>query len=256
MSSFVKYRATQGIPWQRLIVVRDRRTRRIVRPIECWARIKTNGSSVAKLNTEITSEGAILVSLTADQTRALPEGDLEFDVMAKTYKRQSLVYGSLTTYPGRLTGEVITQPVAKGIISVSALNTITSLDEESQLEIRFWKGQDYRLIFSWKDEAGNFVDIKDAYMQAKDADGNVVVNLKWYPVPLSEAEIIALPNGNEKGYLAPAGDGTLELHISDKNSVPPGVYHYDIFVQEISDDWAFLVGGTLVVEESVSTRHE
>jgi hypothetical protein len=253
MTSTVKYTATQGIPWERLLIVRDRRTRRIIRPIEAWSRIKTNGYTVATINCEITSEGGILLSLTKEQTQDLPTGELQFDVIAKTYKRQSLVYGSLTTYPGRLTGEVITQPVAKGTINVSALNTITSMEQEEQVEIRFKKGQDYRSSYSWKDEAGVVVTVKDAYMQAKNGDGSLALDIRWFVTAPEEGTVIALP-GIQRGYLAPFEGGTLELHISDTNTIQPGTYTYDIFVQEQSDDWTFLSGGTLIVEAVVSTR--
>lgn len=253
MTSTVKYTATQGIPWERLLIVRDRRTRRIIRPIEAWARIKTNGYTVAPITCEVTSEGGILLSLTKEQTQDLPVGELTFDVIAKTYKRQSLVYGSLTTYPGRLTGEIITQPVARGTITVSALNTVTSLEQEEQVEIRFKKGQDYRSSYAWKDEEGTVLTVKNGYMQAKNTAGTVVLDIRWFSSTPSEATVLALP-GIQRGYIAPFEGATFELHVSDTNSIAPGVYRYDIFVQELSDDWTFMSGGTMVVEEVVSTR--
>ncbi len=255
MTDFVPYRVTQGIPWERLIVVRDQRTHRIIRPVNCWARIKTGELTVASITTFVTSEGAILLSLTAEETKALPVGDLAFDVIAEHAKRQSLVYGSLTTYPGRITGETITRPVAKGIIKVSALDTVTSLEQETQVEIRFKTGEDYRITYSWRDSEGNVVNVKDAYMQAKNGDGSVALDIRWYPVTPAEEVIVALP-GNQRGYLAPLEGVTMELHISDTNTIPAGVYRYDIFVQELSDDWTPFTGGTLVVEQSVSEKPE
>lgn len=234
-------------------MVRDRRTHRVVRPLECWARIKTGDISVATLHAEVTTEGGILLQLTASETQDLPVGTLEFDVMAKTARKQSLVYGSMTTYPGTYSGETITQVVAQGTITVSALNSITSLEEESQVEIRFKKGEDYRLVYSWTDEDGDLVSVNNAYMQAKDTNGITVLDIRWYATTPNEATIIAL-TGNRRGYLAPIADATMELHISDANTVAAGVYKYDIFVQESDSDWKPLSGGTLVVEESVSTR--
>ena len=253
MTSVVNYTVTQGIPWERLIIVRDRRTHRIRRPIEAWARIKTNGSTVATITCNITSEGGIMLSLTKEETKDLPVGVLDYDVMATVSKKQSLVYGSLTTYPGVDTGETITQPVAKGTLTVSALNTVTSLEQEEQVELRFKKSQDFRVSYSWKDNAGDLVSIKDAYMQAKDSSGTTVLDIRWFSSIPSEGTVVALP-GIQRGYLAPLEGVTMELHISDTNTVAAGTYSYDIFVQETSDDWTFFTGGTLVVEPVVSTR--
>ena len=253
MASHVTYNAIQGIPWERLVMVRDRRTHRIIRPLECWARIKTGPISVAPLTTTITTEGGILLQLTGADTQDLPVGVLEFDVMAKTSRKQSLVYGSLTTYPSTYLGETITQVVAQGTITVSALNSITSLEEESQVEIRFKKGEDYRLIYSWTDEDGALVSVNDAYMQAKTSTGATVLDIRWYAATPSEATVIGL-TGNRRGYIAPSTGATMELHISDSNTVPAGVYRYDIFVKEADNDWKPLSAGNLVVEESVSTR--
>jgi hypothetical protein len=257
MTDFVPYRVTQGIPWERLIVVRDRRTHRIVRPENAWARVKLNESTSTIIDVEITSEGALMLTLTADETKSLPVGDLEFDVVGRTYKRQSLVYGSLTTYPGRLTGELITQPLARGVLKVSALNTITSLNEEEVrmqqvLNIVFKKGADVRRYYTWQ-ENGTVLQVQNARMQARNNNGDLVLDLKWFSEVPSESTVIALP-GIERGYLAPAEEATLELHISDTNSITPGTYHYDIFVQRINEDWTYWMGGDLVVEEAVTLR--
>lgn len=253
MPSYASYNATQGIPFERLVIVRNRRTHRVVRPIECWGRIKTGDISVAPLTTEITAEGGILISLTAEQTKDLPVGDLEFDVMAKTYKRQSLVYGSLTTYGPLASGETITQPVIKGIIKVSALDTVTSLEEDSQVEIRFKKGTDFRSVYSWTDSDGSLVSVQNAILQAKNAIGTLVLTINWFASTPSEATIVALP-ATQRGYLAPFANATMELHISDSNTIAVGTYRYDILVQEQDSDWKPLVAGNLVVEESISTR--
>lgn len=251
MASYVTYTATQGIDWDRLVVVKDRRTRRVIRPIECWARIKTGDLTVAPIRTLVTSEGAILLSLTAEETKSLPVGELEFDVIAKHNKRQSLAHGSFTTYPGRFQGETITRPVVRGVLKVEPLDTVTSLEQETQVEIRFKTGEDYRITYTWRDPHGDLVPIKNAYMQAKDSNGDLVLDIRWFPVTPPEEQIIALP-GNQRGYLAPLEGVTMELHVSDTNTVPSGVYRYDIFVQELSDDWTPFTAGALVVEQSVS----
>jgi hypothetical protein len=253
MLSYTEYTATQGIPFERLIIVRDRRTHRVVRPLDCWGRIKTGDISVVPLTTQITSEGGILISLTAEQTRDLPVGTLEFDIMATSYKRQSLVYGSLTTYSSGPAGETITRPVAKGVIKVSALDTVTSLEEDSQVEIRFKKGTDFRSVYSWTDSDGSVVSINNAILQAKDSSGSVVLTINWFASTPSEATIIALP-ATQRGYIAPFSGATMELHISDSNTIAAGTYVYDILVREQDGDWKPLSAGNLVVEDAVSTR--
>jgi hypothetical protein len=253
MLSYTTYTATQGIPFERLVIVRERRTHRVVRPLECWGRIKTGDISVAPLTTQITSEGGILISLTAEQTKDLPLGDLEFDIIAKTYKNQSLVYGSLTTYGPLTSGETVTQPVIKGTIKVSALDTVTSLEEDSQVEIRFKKGTDFRSVYSWTDSDGALVSIRNAILQAKNASGALVLTINWFASTPTEATIVALP-ATQRGYIAPFANATMELHISDSNTIAAGTYKYDILVQEQDADWKPLVAGSLVVEESISTR--
>lgn len=121
------------------------------------------------------------------------------------------------------------------------------------MEIRFKKGQDYRLVFAWKDNSGDLIGIQDAYMQAKNGDGSYALDIRWFNTAPSESTILNLP-GSQRGYLAPIEDASIELHISDANTIAAGVYKYDIFVQEEGDDWVCLAGGALVVEESVSTR--
>lgn len=253
MTAFVSYKATQGLPLERLAIVRDRRTHRIIRPLECWGRIKTGPISVVPLTLSITSEGGILINLSGDQTKELPVGTLEFDIIAKYYKKQSLVYGSLTAYSYGPAGETITNPVLKGTIEVEPLDTVTSLEEDSQVEIRFKEHTDFRSVYTWRESDGTVATIKNAILQAKDADGNIVLTLNWFATTPSENIVVNLPP-TERGYLAPFDNATMELHISDTNSIVSGTYVYDILVQEQDDDWKPLSGGPMVVEPSVSTR--
>ena len=253
MLSFNSYTAVQGLPFERLVIVRERRTHRVVRPLECWGRIRTGTLSVVPLTLTITSEGGILMSLTPEQTKELPVGVLEFDIIAKYYKTQSLVYGSLTAYSTGPGGETVTAPVVKGTITVSALGTVTSLEEDSQVEIRFKKGTDFRSVYSWTDETGAIVTVQNAILQAKNEADSVVLTINWFASKPSENTIVNLP-ATQRGYLAPFAGATMELHISDSNSIASGTYVYDILVQEQDSDWKPLSGGTLVVEKAVSTR--
>ena len=69
--------------------------------------------------------------------------------------------------------------------------------------------------------------------------------------PPSEETVVAL-TANRRGYLAPIAGGTLEMHVSDKNTVPAGAYPFDMFVQDSAGDWDCLASGTVVVEAAVS----
>ena len=120
------------------------------------------------------------------------------------------------------------------------------------MEIRFKKHTDYRRTFTWKDANGNVLTIQSAFMQAKTSTGTVGIDLRWYETTPTEDTVIALSPANKRGYLAPVTGGTLELHISNTNSVAAGFYNYDIFVQDTAGDWDCIVSGTLVVEEAIS----
>jgi hypothetical protein len=78
------------------------------------------------------------------------------------------------------------------------------------------------------------------------------IDLRWYPTTPTEATITTLTPANKRGYLAPVTGATLELHISDKNTVPAGSYAFDLFVQDSAGDWDCLSSGTLIVEAAIS----
>lgn len=227
----VNYTLTRGLPWERLIIVKDRRTHRLMRPTDARAYVKTGTLTVAEITTTLTSENGILLSLTGEETQDLPLGTLDYDVFA--------------TISG------VQQPVAKGTITVSALNNITPLEDVLAMEIRFKKNTDFRQTYTWRDSVGDTLTVQSAYMQAEDASANTVLDLRWFSSTPSEATIASLP-ANQRGYIAPVAGGTLEIHISDKNSIPPGEYAFDLMVQDSIGDWACLSQGQVVVEYSVS----
>jgi hypothetical protein len=228
----VNYTLTRGLPWERLIVVKDRNTHRVLKPTESLSFVKTGDLSKLEITTEVTSENGIKLTLTAEETQDLPLGELQYDVLA--------------TIAG------IQRPVSKGTITVSALDTITPLEDTQAMEIRYKQYTDYRRTFSWKDANGDVLAIQSAFMQAKTATGTTVLDLRWYATTPSEATVIALTPASKRGYLAPATGATLELHISNTNDVPAGSYRYDLFVQDLSGDWDCIVSGTLAVEEAIS----
>lgn len=252
MTNRVKYRATQGLYWERLIMVKDKATRRIIRPIDAWANIKTGDYSIKEIPCFITSEGGILMQLTESDTADLPVGELDFDVIAEYYKYQRLTYGSLTaSYSSTGSGDTVTQPVAKGTIKVEALNTVTPLEETDYMELRFNQYEDFYRTFTWKDADGDIIAIQNAYMQAKDSSGTVVLDIRWAEPALTEVEIEALPDAR-KGYITQNDDGSVTLHVSNMNPAPVGTHRYDIFVQDSNGDWTVLVKGTVTVEETIS----
>ena len=251
MTSYVSYTATQGLTWDRLIMVRDRRTHRIIKPLDAWANIRTGDISIKEVRCTITSEGGILLSLSEDDTADLPVGELSFDVIATHYKNVPYTYGSITAYGSAGTGDTVTRPVARGTIIVEALNTITPLEEVDYMELRFNQYEDFYRTFTWTDEEDDIIVIYNAYMQAKDSSGTTVLDIRWAEPALSEAEISALDSAR-RGYITQNDNGSITLHISNINPVPVGVHRYDLFVQDSNGDWTVLVKGTVVVEETIS----
>ena len=231
----------KGLPWERLIIVKDKRTHRVIRPISARASVQTSTTGRKEMTTIITSEGGIMIALTEEDTADLPVGDLNYDVLA-TYARNAPYSGA--------SGEV-TRPVAAGTITVTALDNITPLEDTQAMEIRFKQHVDFRRNFTWRDANDNILTVQDAFMQAKDSTGTTVLDLRWYATTPSEATVIGLA-GNRRGYIAPISGATLELHVSDKNTVPAGIYPFDMFVKDSAGDWDCLASGTVVVEAAVS----
>jgi hypothetical protein len=228
----VNYTMVRGLPWERLIIVKNKYTHRLQSPTDARAYVKTGDLTVAELTATITTEKGIELSLTSEETQDLPLGNLAYDVIA--------------TIGG------IQMPVAKGTISVSALNNITPLEDTNAMEIRYKQYTDYRRTFTWKDANGDVLTIQSAFMQAKSSSGAMGIDLRWYSTKPTETVITALTPANKRGYLAPVTGATLELHISDKNTVPAGSYAFDLFVQDSAGDWDCLSSGTLIVEAAIS----
>jgi len=231
--SSLKYTLTKGMLWERLVIVKNRRTRRVLKvdSAECYVQAGVNKINIP---VTITAEGGILLRLEPSETYELPEGELRFDIVAPVRD--------------------YTQVVAQGTINVSSLDTITPLGDASmEIPIKFAKGEDYYTSFIWKDGDGNTLTVTSAYMQAKNDAGQVVIDLRWFASPPNEAAIAALP-GAQRGYLIPVSGNVMELHISDLNSVTAGTYAYDLFVQGTVNQWTRLVRGYVTIDPSVSVR--
>lgn len=241
MTNNVNYSIFKGLPWERLIIVKDKRTHRVIRPISARASVQTSTTGRKEMVTFITTEGGIMIALSEEDTADLPVGDLSYDVLA-TYARAAPYDGA---------SDQVTRPVAAGTITVTALNNITPLEDTQAMEIRFKQRVDFRRNFTWRDAADNILTVQDAFMQAKDSAGTTVLDLRWYATTPSEATVIGL-TGNRRGYIAPIAGATLELHVSDKNTVPAGIYPFDMFVKDSAGDWDCLASGTVVVEAAIS----
>lgn len=227
----INYTATRGLPWERLIIIKERFNHWLLKPTDARAYIRTGDITVAEITVTITSENGLLLSLTAEETQDLPLGNLSYDVFA--------VIGG------------VQRMVSRGTIEVSALDNITPLEDSLAMEIRFKKYTDFRQAYTWKDADGEVIVIIDAFMQAKDTNGTKVIDLRWFTSIPSESTVISQP-GAQRGYLAPKSGYSLEMHISNENTVPAGSYPYDLFVKDTAGDWSCISQGTLVVEPSTS----
>jgi len=227
----VDYSIVRGLPWERLIIVKDRRTHRVLKPTDTRSYVATTGLGKMEITSTITRENGIMLSLTAEETQDLPLGILQYDVLA--------------TING------VQRPVTQGTLTVSALDTITPMEDAQAMEIRFKQRTDYRRTFTWKDDEGEILTVQNAYMQAKNTAGATVLDLRWYSSVPSENIIAALP-AQRRGYLSPATGATLEIHVSDTNTVEAGAYNFDLFVQDSAGDWDCLASGTVVVEAAIS----
>ena len=237
---YVNYDIVRGLPWERLILVKDRRSHRVVTPSAARAYIKTGTNSLLEVTTAVTSENGIQLSLTAAQTTDLPAGELSYDVWATC----------------KLYGADVEKQVSKGLVNVSTTDRITPEEDSKALELRYTQKTDFYRTFTWKDSDAAVQTVTGAYMQAKTAAGVTVLDLRWYSSKPTEATVIALSPANTRGYLiaGEAADTTLDMHISDKHDVAAGTYAYDLFVQDSSGDWDVLAAGSLVVEAATSSN--
>ena len=114
-SQTVNYNLVRGLPWERLIIVKNRYNHRVLPPTDARSYVKTGTTSKFEITTSITTENGIMLSLTAEETQDLPLGDLQYDVLATI-------------------GDV-QRPVANGTITVSALDIVTPLEDALDMEI-------------------------------------------------------------------------------------------------------------------------
>lgn len=236
MPTNVQYRLTRGLPWKRLICVKSKLTHYRVNVANPSAFIALTTTKKKQIQTSINSEGIIQLYLDSDETIDLPEGQLNYDVWA------DVTIGL---------NETVYQPVAKGTITVSSYSNVTPSEDVDEMEIRYKQRTDYRRVFTWKDDDGDILTVQNAYLQAENTSGNTVLDLRWYATAPSEATIAGL-TGNRRGYIAPSTGATLEVHVSNLNTIAAGSYEFELFVQDALGDWDCLAQGNFVVEASIA----
>lgn len=116
----IDYTVDRGELWERLVVLKDRRTHRKRVPTEVSASVKV-GDTVYILPTEITSEGAVLLTMSAENTEWLPAGTYDWDMVA-TVSRSAL----LTSTP---LSEML---VVYGSLTVQTFDNLTPMDSDGQ----------------------------------------------------------------------------------------------------------------------------
>lgn len=181
----------------------------------------------------VTNQGGILLVLSELETSSLVDGTYTFDVVADPLTRL--------------------RPVVTGTITVSTVAQITPLDGTFDMEIQYQQRTDYRLDFSWTDSTGVLIAAQSARMQARTDAGALVLDLHWFSTTPNESAISGLPE-IQRGYLAPKTGKSLEMHISDTNTIAAGSYAFDMQAQDSQGDWDKVAGGVLVVTTSITNR--
>lgn len=118
MSTTVDYHINRGEPWERLVIIKDKRTHRKRVPTVVAASVSI-GLQKYVIPTTITSEGGVRLSLTPAQTEWFVDGEYLWDMVA-TVSRSAL----LTSTP---LAELVT---AKGTLIVETYANITPMGSD------------------------------------------------------------------------------------------------------------------------------
>lgn len=114
----MNYTIDRGEVWERLIVLKDKRTHRKRVPTEVAASVSI-GDTKYVIPTEVTSEGAVLLSLSANNTEWFSVGTYNWDMVA-TVSRSAM----LTSTP---LAETL---VVSGTLTVQNYDNITPMDSD------------------------------------------------------------------------------------------------------------------------------
>lgn len=115
MPQNLNYTIERGEVWERLILVKDRRTRRVRKPSAAACTILID-SVAYDLPLTLTSEGGILLSLNPAQTKWLVAGEYAWDGVAVISRAQNM-----TTSPSAET------VILKGTLTVTSYDPITPM---------------------------------------------------------------------------------------------------------------------------------
>lgn len=238
--------AWQGLNFDKVVPIKDRRTRRVLRPTDAAGALQTDAyGGLLPFTVTLNSDGSLWLHLAGADLLDLAPGDYAYDVVA-TIPMQ---------YPAN---DYQTRKVMSGTITVKAYTTITYGDEDtSTMELRFRKGEDFTRPILWNDSAGVLQTVQKAYLEATDSLGATVLDLRWFTAVPNSAAIAALP-ANQRGYIisgALPGETacTLTLRIDHTNSLPAGTFPFNLFVQDSLGDWDCLIKGTIYVGPAVGT---
>lgn len=112
------YTVTKGEIWERLVIIKDRRTHRKRVPTEANATVLVNDVKYV-IPVEITSEGGVLLSMTPENTEWLGAGTYPWDMVAKV-SRSAL----LTSTP------IAQLLIVKGTLTVADPSNITPMESD------------------------------------------------------------------------------------------------------------------------------
>jgi hypothetical protein len=235
MAGYADYTLVRGLPWVRKIVPKERYTHRQYRPTDARGWVKTSTTGKKQFSCVIDHENAIVISLTADETWDLPEGPLAYDVL-----------GSLRGFE---------EPIIKGTITVSSSITVTPSEDTEAMELRFDRFADFRRDLTWLDSNGDVMTVYGALLEAQDSTGAIAIGMTWHNPALDRTAVNALTDGF-RAQLTPKEGVTMELFYSGDNTKGPGVYPFDLSVQDSIGDWNKIVSGTIVIEPSISNPYD
>jgi len=118
----INYTVDRGEVWERLLILKDRRTHRKRVPVEAAASVLIDGVKYV-IPAEITSEGGVLLTMSAANTEWMEDGEYSWDMVA-TVSRSAL----LTSTP--LTETL----VVYGTLVVQTYDNITPMSSDGVTE--------------------------------------------------------------------------------------------------------------------------
>jgi hypothetical protein len=233
----LEYTLEPGRPWERLLVIKDRRSHRLRHATTSSSVMRLRGGTDSfTLDTSISYEGGVTLFISYEDSLDLTPGIWDFDVV------------------GNFRGH--NEKLAEGTIEVLTETYITPLAGGYNMFITHYEGTDFRQRYTWNDADGGMLVVANARLMAVDAQAATVLDLKFFAEGSApdEAAIGILPD-IERGYLSPQTGISLELHISELNGIAPGDYTFDLKVQEeATGDWSVLSFGTIRVEGTITDQ--